>query len=186
VPRNSRISTRKILTALSVVAMAAAAALPGSAATADSAAACDTQWGSLPKRIPWQHSILTDVRAGQHACFDRLVLDGGAVAWVSYVDQVSRDGSGHAVPVRGGARLEIVTSGSIEGEPWEAGFVPADPDEVVDVAGWRTFRQVAHAGEFEGHLTLGLGVRARLPFRIFLLSAPGVPPRVVIDVAHRW
>ena len=68
-------------------------------------------------------------------------------------------------------------------------FLPADPQEVVDVAGFRTFRQVAYAGSFEGSTTLALGVRARLPFRV--LTVTGTPnsddtPRVVIDVAHRW
>jgi len=33
---------------------------------------------------------------------------------------------------------------------------------------------------------LGLGVRARLPFRVFTLSGPGTGTRLVIDVAHSW
>jgi hypothetical protein len=60
---------------------------------------------------------------------------------------------------------------------------------MVDVSGWRTFRQVASAGSFEGWTTLALGVRAQLPMRVFVLE--GAPysdqgPRLVIDVAHRW
>jgi hypothetical protein len=48
---------------------------------------------------------------------------------------------------------------------------------------------VAYAGSFEGSTTLALGVRARLPFRVFTVA--GTPnsddtPRLVIDVAHRW
>jgi hypothetical protein len=35
-------------------------------------------------------------------------------------------------------------------------------------------------------LTLGLGVRGRLPFRVFTLDGPGAGSRIVIDVAHRW
>ena len=45
--------------------------------------------------------------------------------------------------------------------------------------GYQTFRQVAWAGSFEGATTVGLGVRARLPFRVHTL-----PDRIVIDVAH--
>jgi hypothetical protein len=33
---------------------------------------------------------------------------------------------------------------------------------------------------------LGLGVRARLPFRVFTLDGPGSMSRLVIDVAHHW
>jgi hypothetical protein len=59
----------------------------------------------------------------------------------------------------------------------------------VRVNGYTTFRQVAWAGSFEGQTTLGLGVRARLPYRVLTLA--GAPysdqgPRLVIDVAHRW
>ena len=54
------------------------------------------------------------------------------------------------------------------------------------MAGYSTFRQVAWAGSFEGQTTVGLGVRARLPFRVFALTGPGTGSRLVIDVAHRW
>ena len=59
----------------------------------------------------------------------------------------------------------------------------------MDVSGYRTFRQVAWGGSFEGQTTLGLGVHARLPFRVTVLAgAPGCPKgaRVVVDVAHAW
>jgi hypothetical protein len=56
----------------------------------------------------------------------------------------------------------------------------------VDVTGFRTFRQVAYLGGFEELTQLGLGVRARLPFRVFLLDGPGDGSRLVIDVARRW
>ena len=70
-----------------------------------------------------------------------------------------------------------------------ATFRPANRAEVVDVSGFSTFRQVAWGGSYEGKTTLGLGVRARLPFRVLVLAgAPGYPDgaRVVIDVAHAW
>ena len=40
------------------------------------------------------------------------------------------------------------------------------------------------AGSFEGQTTIGLGVRARLPFRVFVLAGPGSGSRLVVDVAH--
>ena len=54
------------------------------------------------------------------------------------------------------------------------------------MSGYRTLRQVAWAGSFEGQTSLGVGVRARLPFRVTVLDGPGTGSRVVLDVAHRW
>lgn len=56
----------------------------------------------------------------------------------------------------------------------------------MDVTGYRTFRQVAFTGSFEGQTLIGLGVRARLPMPAFVLDGPGDGSRLVIDVAHRW
>ena len=67
-----------------------------------------------------------------------------------------------------------------------ATYQPANPAELVAVSGWQTFRQVAWAGSFEGYTTVGLGVRALLPFRVFVLDGPGSGSRVVVDVAHQW
>ena len=55
-------------------------------------------------------------------------------------------------------------------------YVPADRNELVNVTGWRTFRQVAYGGSFEGYTTIGVGLRARLPFRVFTLSGPAPTP----------
>ena len=46
--------------------------------------------------------------------------------------------------------------------------------------------QVAMVGSYEGRTTFGVGVRARLPMRVFTLDGPGTGSRLVIDVAHRW
>jgi hypothetical protein len=63
-----------------------------------------------------------------------------------------------------GARLEIRLSAPAydDGRPT---LRFSDRRELSRVRGYRTFRQVALAGSFEGQTTLGLGVRARLPFR---------------------
>jgi hypothetical protein len=157
---------------------------------------CGITWGSLPEtRDSGDREVLTDVRAGRHACYDRLVLDlagednhFGSYD-VRYVPRVTEDGSGDVVPLRGGADLQVVVRAPAYDEHGRPTYLPADPAEVVDVTGFSTFRQVAWAGTFEGQTTLGLGVRAKLPFRVFFLA--GAPysdqgPRLVIDVAHRW
>ncbi len=39
---------------------------------------------------------------------------------------------------------------------------------------------------YVGSTNFKLGVRARLPFRTFVLPGPGSGSRLVVDVAHRW
>ena len=38
---------------------------------------------------------------------------------------------------------------------------------------------------YEGSSTVGVGVRARLPFRVMTLADAG-SSRLVIDIAHNW
>ncbi len=147
---------------------------------------CGLVWGSQPKGGgDVSAGELTNVRAGRHACYDRLVLDVDAPlqGWsVQYVGQVTQDGSGAVVPVRGGARLAVVArTGVVPTDSW---FLP--DGSLVDTSSYTTFRDVRWAGSFEAVTTIGLGVRARLPFRAFVLDGPGAGSRLVIDVAHRW
>jgi hypothetical protein len=160
------------------------------APTVASAAYCGQVWGSLSKWVATTSDAdVVNVRTGQHACFDRLVVDlHGPVAGynVGYVSQVTEEGSGFVVPLRGGARLGIGVTAPAYNEDAAATYSPANPRELRRVAGYRTFRQVAWAGTFEGYSAIGLGVRARLPFRVFILPGPGAGSRLVIDVGHRW
>lgn len=170
-------------------------AVPAAAGTvpAASAASCRVTWGSLP-RDAGAHTTehVTDVRSGRHACFDRLVVDlDGAGSLrpgyrVEYVDQVTADGSGDVVPLRGGAAVRIIVRAPASTDEGTPTYTAADPRELVDLTGYRTFRQAAWAGSFEGQTTIGLGVRARLPMRAFTLDGPGTGHRLVVDVAHRW
>jgi hypothetical protein len=181
------------LSILTLTTALAALVLPGSA---QAAPYCGITWGSLAKtNTAADTEMVNGVRAGRHACFDRLVIDIGGqdVSFgsydVRYVPLVYSDGKGDAVPVRGAADLQVVVRAPAYDQHGNATFTPANRREVVDVAGYTTFRQVAWAGTFEGQTTLALGVRARLPFRVFTLA--GTPnsddtPRMVIDVAHRW
>jgi hypothetical protein len=185
--------TRTRLVVLVVTALAALGVI--TAAPAGASTGCGITWGSLAKSATQvDDNFVTGVRAGRHACYDRLVVDLGGrdlrfgTYWVRYVDVVRRDGSGSPVPVRGAADLEIVV-GAPAHDDHRVTFTGANSPEIVSVAGFDTFRQVAGAGSFEGQTTLALGVRARLPFRVFTLPAlPGseAGPRLVVDVAHRW
>ena len=151
---------------------------------------CGLVWGSLVKADPAMiQSKVVNVRTGQHYCFDRLVIDlNGPVAGytVRYVPQVTQDGSGFGVPVRGLAFLQVTVNSPAYDGNGNATYNPADKSELMNVGGYQTFRQVAWAGSFEGYSSLGLGVRARLPFRVFSLAGPDAGSRLVIDVAHFW
>jgi len=181
---------KRLLTLMAVGATLAVIALVAPTA-AEAAPFCGIRWGSLPKAgSPGSAVPLVNVRAGRHACYDRLVMDfaGRASGFnVRYVPAVREQGRGEVVPLRGGAFIEIVLQHPANdvntGAPT---YQPANPNELVNVTGWQTFRQVAWGGSFEGYTTIGLGVRARLPFRVFVLPGPGSDSRLVVDVAHHW
>jgi hypothetical protein len=181
---------------LLVLAVTAAVAALVLAVPAQAAAPyCGITWGSLAKQGPAgtgaaAGQTLTGVRAGRHECYDRLVLDIHGTAprsWrVEYVRALTEDPSGRPVPLDGAADLQIVVGASDHDTSGRPTYRPADPRHLVGVTRFSAFRQVAAAGSFEGLTTVGLGVRARLPFRVFTLDSGGGGSRVVVDVAHRW
>jgi hypothetical protein len=192
---------RPIRTALAVLAVAAlpaaAVAVPTAFANRTTTASqtattsCPTGWGSLREASSRSTAApVTNVRTGRHTCFDRIVIDlaGKPTGYdVSYVSNVYQDGSGFLVPLRGGAKLQLIVRGpAYDNDTGRPTYRPANQRELTNVTGYRTFRQVASAGSFEGQTTIGLGVRARLPFRVFTLTGPGSGSRVVVDVAHHW
>lgn len=173
---------------VSIVPLAAVTSAPTASSTV-----CEAQWGSLAKaRTPYTSKQITNIRSGRHLCFDRLVIDinsrgtGTPGYQVKYVTQVSKDGSGANVPLRGGAKLRIIVKAPAYDANGRLTYRPTNWRELVNVAGYRTFRQVSWAGSFEGQTTIGLGVRARLPMRAFVLNNSDGGHRLVVDVAHLW
>ena len=180
-------------TRTAVVLAATAAIVSVAAAPASAASSCAVAWGSTPETVQDRGGgVLDDVRAGRHDCYDRLVLDLAGVDAadvgydVRYVPAVHEDASGRPVPLRGAADLQVVVHTPAHDGNGAATYDPADDAEAVDVTGYGTFRQVAWAHSFEGSSTVGLGVRARLPFRVLVLDGPGDGSRVAVDVAHAW
>lgn len=175
---------RAALAAVLGAVLLAPAALPASAAT------CSTPWGSGAKSsVTDLGGRVTDVRAGRQACFDRLVvdIDGKLDSYsVQYVDQV-RKTSYDVVPLRGGAKLQVTAfAPSYDAATGRETYSPANGRELVSTSGYRTFRQVAFVESWEGTTDLGLGVRAKLPFRAYVIDGPGTGSRLVVDVAHSW
>ena len=163
---------KKVLVITAITATAGL--IPALVPAAAQATTCATRWGSQPKAVSAApHAALTGLRAGRHDCYDRLVLDlsrSDVGYQVRYVSAVRDQGQGAVVPLRGGAFLQVDLQASASSRP-----------AMPNVAGYRTFRQVGWGGSFEGYSTVGLGVRARLPFRVFRNGSD-----LVVDVAHAW
>ncbi|WP_371583652.1 hypothetical protein [Streptomyces sp. NBC_01314] len=181
------------VTAVLVTATLGAVVVPTvatAAAAPQAAAACPTGWGSLGK-VDWSSTsgeYITNARTGRHDCYDRFVVDvPGASAdqigyTVHYVDQLIQDPTGDPIPVRGGAILEVIVRAPAydSGAPTYPGQA-GQPLPGLNLTGYRTFRDAKFASSFEGQSQFGLGVRARLPFRVLQLDG-----RLVVDVAHTW
>lgn len=150
---------------------------------------CAVTWGSTDKAAGPSTSPSSEVlnaRIGGHDCYDRFVvdLDGPASGYtVRYVNRYRAEGSGEVIRLPGGARLEIIVRApAVDAEGHSTyGATVGEPLPGVSAAGYTTFRSARFGGSFEGITSFGLGVRARLPFRVLKLGT-----RVVIDVAHHW
>ena len=151
-----------------------AAGVASASSTEAASASCGISWGSLPKSegfVRYVPDVLTEAKG------DVLALRGGAkISIVLMNSNISNVRS-----ARHGCYDRLVFDTSPSG-----GYGPSNDPTLPNVAGYSTFRQVAYGGSFEGYTTIGLGVRARLPMRVFSLAGPGDGSRLVVDVAHHW
>lgn len=178
--------TVRLMLVMLLTLAGAAVAVP----SAFAAVPCEVTWGSSAKATPAlsQAPVLT-ARTGRHLCFDRVVfeLDGPVGGyWVHYVDAVTQDGSGATLPVPGGARLQVQLGHPAYDEHGNPTLPARAGRQLADVRRFETLRSVVFGGSFEGYTTVGVGTRARLPFRVHTLDGPGGHSRIVVDVAHRW
>ncbi|MBT1185136.1 hypothetical protein HET69_14220 [Streptomyces sp. CJ_13] len=171
--------------------LAATTALPAAAAGfVEPATRCQIGWGSPAEgRSTGQAPELRGIRSGEHPCFDRLVFEapGSSPAnpvgyHVRYTDALLQDASGHPLPVRGSAVLEVIVDAPAYDRQTMAPTIPArsgQPLPGVDLTGYRTFQDTVFGASHEGRTQIGLGLHTRLPYRILQLDN-----RLVIDVAH--
>ena len=179
-----------ILAALTQSAVSAGTASTGSAGKA-SAPYCGITWGSLPKSGgQWSPAPLLATRTGRHDCYDRVVfeLTGPANGYEVQYSSAPSPWLNSA----GGAVLNVKLLAPAN-YPTDQPTYPYGPgDHVADVSGYRTLRDVVWSGTFDSgsydtsFTVFEVGVRARLPFRVFVLSGPDSHSRIVVDVAHRW
>ena len=117
--------------------------------------------------------------AACHARFDRVVLRGrlGVPEYdVRRVRRVVADGSGQVIRLGGRKRVRVLLRNARAHT--DAG-APLLPRAVTPRCS--NLRQVKLASDFEGVVTIGLGLQRARGFRVFRLTAP---TRVVVDVAH--
>jgi hypothetical protein len=169
----------------------------GAVAASPESSDCPIGWDALPEEhlvSTYTTATIEDLQAAGDVCFDRLVVDLGPAQaglpgpqgvgyQVKYVAE-ARNGAGEPLPVLGDAFLAVVLNAPAHDGDFQPTYQPRDPIQAVDVAGFQTFRQVAFLGTFESQTEVVIGVRARLPFRAFVLAGPQAS-RLVIDVAHR-
>jgi len=185
---------RPVLFATALVIMAGSTL--GGAVSAGTASAstpyCGITWGSLPKAGGSLHQApLVTTRTGQHPCYDRLVFefDGNADGYrVEYASEVYTEGQGLPLSgqTAGGALIKVALLEPTTDLSGHSTYPQPVGGHVANLAGYQTLRDVVFGGSFEGYTTFAVGVRARLPMRVFVLSGPGSHSRIVLDVAHRW
>ena len=134
--------------------------------------------------------FLTEVRFGDHPVEDpaysrvTFAFEKGLPSYeVRYVKSLEQEGSGDPVPLPGNAVLRIVFRDATGHD--EAGRETDRPDGKV---GYPTLRGYGFGGDFEGHMTFGLGVQVAagsdqtLPVRVGEAVRPDGLHVVVVDV----
>lgn len=134
-------------------------------------------------------ATLVDVRVGAHpeqGGWDRIVFefkDVRPAGRVDYVSGVSGCGSGLPVALPGSAVLRVKFGATNAHDEQGRVTIKGQPGNVPpQVSGpGNAILQSKQSCDFEALVEWGVGVRARQPFRVFLLDNP---TRVVIDV--KW
>jgi hypothetical protein len=165
-------------------APAKAAPSPAKAAPAAESVVAEITWSTGPVTVAHTPAVppvpvVTGIRYAGHPQdgYDRIVLDiqgSGLPGYsVRYVPQVLADGSGKPVPVPGKRFLLVVLN------PAQAHTANGTTTVTgVHNVGLPMLRAYAIAGDFEGHVSVALGLNATAGYRVGEL-----PGRIYLDVA---
>jgi hypothetical protein len=161
--------TRTFAATVAALAAAVAGAPTGSAlpSTASGSVVVRSEAARPPRVV--------NLRVGEHAHFDRVVIDvRGALPGrtVRYVHRLRYDGSGARVPLHGRrflqATLYPATARRYTGPDLQQYSMPV-------------LRGVALTGDFEGYVSFGIALRRHVDFRVSVLHSPN---RILIDLPH--
>ena len=136
---------------------------------------------TAPKSSPGSggQAELFGVTTGCHPTFDRLVIRArfGIPRYdVRYVKRIVADGSGRPVALRGTKRIRVVIRNARGHTQGGTNLLPRVRTPLCP-----NLRQIKTAGDFEGIVSFGLGLRRKTGFRVFRLTGP---TRIAIDIAH--
>ena len=164
-----------------VAAGATLAIAPATQATTQAQASALPPFTTAPKSASGhgRQAELFAVATGCHRTFDRFVVRArfGTPGYdVRYVKQITEDPSDRPVRLRGTKRIRVVIRQARGHTEAGTSLLPAVRTPLCP-----ELRQVKLAGDFEGHVSFGLGLRAKRGFRVFRLTDP---TRIVIDIAH--
>ena len=127
-------------------------------------------------------STLTGIRTGLHPGFDRIVLDlTGPRPGVTHelTDELIADGSGQVVWLTGERFVSVAVSPAVaHNDAGNRTFAGADRFRTRNLT---NVMAIALTGDFEGYVSIGLGIRHDSWVTVFTLASP---TRVVIDVGH--
>jgi hypothetical protein len=158
---------------------------PGATFTDAVATTTTAAWSTAPVIVVHHPAVppvpvITGVRFAGHPedGYDRFVLDisGGLPGYTArYVTEVRTDGSDQPVKVPGKAFLLLVfTPAQAHTDAGAVTISGVHPITLTALKGW------AVAGDFEGHVSVALGLAAKAGYRIGEL-----PGRIYVDVATR-
>lgn len=167
----------------------------GSSATAGGAAGgVVPSWPTGPTSSPFAGTVppvpeLVSVRVGTHpeGGYDRISLEfsGQAPGYsVRYVQQVVRDGSGTPVSMPGSAFLQLVFNDAQAHDDSGNPTVPASLKNPVSV-GYPELRSYVLNGDFEGYVSVALGLAAPNGFHVSELTKSPTDHVVYVDVARK-
>lgn len=125
---------------------------------------------------------LTNIRVGAHPTYDRIVFDLTALPATEnakYVAQLVRDPSGQPVSLPGNAFVQVTMTGTAAHD--DNGSLTYTGPQTFTTPQLTNVRAVALIGDFEGVVTVGLGLRHRAGVHVFTLTGPN---RLVVDVDH--
>lgn len=177
---------------LTIAVVAAGLTAAASPVSATGEPYCGISWGSqLKSGGNLSSAPLVEVRTGRHGCYDRVVFEFGGPADGYAVEYGETSTEGEGLPMSPYLAGDLVLRVQLRAPSYDAAArEPTVPyrvgDHAANVLRYRTLRDLMFGGSYEGYSTFAIGVRARLPFRVFVLEGPGSHSRVVIDIAHQW